>query len=57
MLQTILTSSRISVQGMFVRALENGQIVIRVGDKLFQGEPVKPYSKSSEPVTAEISAH
>ena len=40
MLQTILMGSCVYVQGIFVRKLENGKIVVRVGDQVFQGTPV-----------------
>lgn len=40
MLKTILVGSCVSVQGIFVRKLEDGKIVVRVGDRLYQGMPV-----------------
>lgn len=40
MLKTILVGSCVSVQGIFVRRLEDGKIVVQVGEKLFQGMPV-----------------
>jgi len=40
MLRTILLGSCVFVQGIFVRSLSDGKIVIRVGDKLYQGVPV-----------------
>lgn len=40
MLRTILLGSCVSVQGVFERQLENGRILIRVGDRLFEGLPV-----------------
>ncbi|MFM2355743.1 MAG: hypothetical protein RLZZ528_1479 [Pseudomonadota bacterium] len=40
MLRTILLGSCVSVQGIFERQLENGKILIRVGDRLFEGFPV-----------------
>jgi hypothetical protein len=40
MLRTILLGSCVSVQGIFERQLENGKILIRVGDRLFEGIPV-----------------
>ncbi|WP_286145468.1 hypothetical protein [Thalassobius sp. I31.1] len=40
MLRTILVSNCISVQGMFVRNLQNGRIVVRVGAQHFSGTPV-----------------
>lgn len=41
MLKTILIGSCVYVQGTFVRSLSNGKIVVRVGDRLFQGTLVK----------------
>ena len=40
MLQTILVGSCVYVQGIFVRKLDNGRVVVRVGDQVFQGLPV-----------------
>ena len=40
MLKTITVGSCISVQGTFVKALANGRIVVRVGDRTFEGRPV-----------------
>lgn len=40
MLRTILVGSCVSVQGLFVRALDNGKIVIRVGERTYEGIPV-----------------
>ena len=40
MLRTITLGSSVSIQGIFVRALEDGRIVIRVDDKSFVGMPV-----------------
>ncbi|WP_265019215.1 hypothetical protein [Cognatishimia activa] len=40
MLRTIMVGTCISVQGLFVKSLPNGRIVVRVGDKVFQGKPV-----------------
>jgi hypothetical protein len=42
MLRTILIGSCVSVQGTFVRMLENGRMVIRVGDKEFVGTAIAP---------------
>ena len=39
-LKTILLGSCVSVQGIFVRKLANGHIVVRVGERQFQGRPV-----------------
>ncbi len=40
MLKTILMGSRVYVQGTFVRRLDNGKIIVRVGKRLFAGFPV-----------------
>ena len=40
MLRTIMIGTCISVQGTFVKALENGKIAVRVGQKVFEGTPV-----------------
>lgn len=42
MYQTIQVSSCVSVQGEFVELLANGQMVIRVGEKVYSGRPVQP---------------
>ena len=44
MYKTIMMSSCIAVQGLFVRTLSNGKIAIRVGNKEFIGTPVEAYS-------------
>ncbi len=40
MLRTIILGSCVSVQGLFVRALGDGRIAVRVGDRIFEGIPV-----------------
>jgi len=40
MLRTIVLGSCVSVQGTFVRTLENGKIMIRVGKQLYSGIPI-----------------
>lgn len=40
MLRTITLGSCVQVQGTFERALENGKILVRVGERLFEGYPV-----------------
>ena len=40
MLRTIVVGSCVSVQGTFESQLDNGKIVVRVGDRLFAGKPV-----------------
>ncbi|MCP1168771.1 hypothetical protein [Limimaricola litoreus] len=39
MLQTIIIGSCISVQGLLVKQLENGRMLIRVGERLYEGRP------------------
>ena len=39
MLRTIIIGTCVSVQGQFVRQLDNGNIVIRVDDKTYEGKP------------------
>ncbi len=46
MIKTIQVGSCVSVQGVFVRNAEDGKIVIRVGNRIYQGKPV------AEPVAA-----
>jgi len=45
MYKTIMIGSCVAVQGLFVRALANGKIAIKVGSKEFIGWPVEAYSK------------
>jgi hypothetical protein len=40
MIKTITIGTYISVQGTFVRALENGKIAVQVGQRVFEGFPV-----------------
>jgi len=40
MLRTIVLGSCVFVQGIFVRDLSDGKIAIRVGEKVFKGNPV-----------------
>lgn len=40
MMRTITLGSCVSVQGTFVRKLNNGKIVIRVGERMFEGRPI-----------------
>jgi len=40
MLRTIIVGKYISVQGICVRTLKNGQMEVRVGDRIFSGTPV-----------------
>lgn len=40
MIQTIVLGSCVSVQGAFVGQRPDGRIIVRVGDRLFEGRPV-----------------
>jgi len=40
MLRTIIIGSCVSVQGIFVRQRKNGKIIVRVGNRMFEGMPV-----------------
>ena len=41
MIKTVTIGSTVSIQGFFVRALNNGMIRIRVGNQFYDGFPVK----------------
>jgi hypothetical protein len=47
MIRTIVISNCISVQGLFVRAMANGQIAVRDGQRIFVGFPVTSGWKSA----------
>ncbi|MEL6582986.1 MAG: hypothetical protein AAFQ36_04070 [Pseudomonadota bacterium] len=40
MLRTVMIGSCMAVQGEFVRLVENGRMMVRVGSKTFVGRPV-----------------
>ncbi len=40
MVRTISVGRYMSVQGMFVKALKDGKIQVRVGNRVFEGMPV-----------------
>ena len=40
MLRTITLGTCVSVQGIFVKDLPNGQIAVQVDDKVYSGKPV-----------------
>jgi len=40
MLKTVMIGSCVSVQGIFVKAMEDGLVCVRVGEELFKGRPV-----------------
>lgn len=41
MLRTIVMGSCVSVQGVYVRTLPDGRVVVRVGKEIFKGRPIK----------------
>lgn len=40
MLRTIIVGSCVSVQGLLVRQLANGRMIVRVGERFYEGRPV-----------------
>ncbi|WP_417250136.1 hypothetical protein [Celeribacter sp.] len=40
MLKSITVGNYVSVQGYFVRESTNGRIVVRVGNRTYEGKPV-----------------
>ncbi len=40
MIRTITIGSYISVQGLFEGVTDSGDVVVRVGQKVYQGKPV-----------------
>jgi len=42
MLRTITVGSFSLVQGIFIRALPDGKIAVRVGKTIYEGHPVPP---------------
>ncbi len=40
MLKTIILGSCVSVQGLLVKKLANGKVVVSVGTRLYEGRPV-----------------
>ena len=40
MLRTIILGSCVSVQGLLVKQLENGKVIVSVGNRLYEGLPV-----------------
>ncbi|XDA98186.1 hypothetical protein AB1M95_19180 [Sulfitobacter sp. LCG007] len=41
MLRTITVGKAVSIQGVFVRSLPDGRILVRVDDTLYAGSPVR----------------
>lgn len=46
MIRTIIIGSCVSVQGVFLRALADGRIAVRDGDRTFFGFPVAPVASN-----------
>lgn len=40
MLRTITVGNYVQIQGLFVKELENGRVVVSVDDRLYEGKPV-----------------
>ncbi|MAY33202.1 MAG: hypothetical protein CMM86_11435 [Rhodovulum sp.] len=40
MLRTITVGSCVSIQGAFVKTLDNGNVQVRVGERVFEGRPI-----------------
>ena len=40
MLRTVTIGSHVSIQGIFVKLLECGRMQVRVGSRIFTGQPV-----------------
>jgi ABC-type polysaccharide/polyol phosphate transport system ATPase subunit len=50
MYRTITVGTCVSVQGEFVRQLCNGKILVKVGEKIFEGSPTSLHqSEPSKP--------
>ncbi|CUH66420.1 hypothetical protein TL5118_01749 [Thalassovita autumnalis] len=44
MIKTIVIGKYVSVQGCFVKHLPGGKMMVRVGNRLFAGTPVKSHA-------------
>ena len=40
MIKTVTIGSSVSIQGLFVKALNNGMIRVRVGSRFYDGFPI-----------------
>ncbi len=40
MLRTIAIGSCILIQGIFERSMKNGNVIVRIGEKTYEGKPV-----------------
>jgi len=41
MLRTISVGNHIQIQGLLVKTLDNGRVVVSVGSEHFEGRPIK----------------
>jgi len=55
MIRTILVSDYIQVQGAFVRASDDGNIVVCTGEGKFEGRPIGHPAKPSSHVVLAVS--
>jgi len=40
MLRTITVGTHVQIQGLFVRTLDNGKVIVAVGEREYEGKPV-----------------
>lgn len=40
MLRTITVGTHVQIQGLFVRTLDNGKVIVAVGAREYEGKPV-----------------
>jgi len=40
MLRTIAVGNHLQIQGLFVRKVESGKVIVAVGDQEYEGKPV-----------------
>ncbi len=55
MIRTISVSDYIQIQGSFVRALGNGNIVVSTGKRQFEGRPLKPVIERNSKIVLAVS--
>jgi hypothetical protein len=58
MLTTISVATRISVQGELIAQLPSGELIVRDGEKLYRGLPVRARSEQGRtvPMMAQVAA-
>ncbi len=55
MLRTITLGSCVSVQGLQVGQLPNGNIIVRVDEKNYVGKPIMPTRKSRDRIETNVT--